>query len=380
MFCNSIRFAVYNELMVTESKYIDDLKVLIKIYLIPLREAFSLHPIISRDDVSKIFSNIEGILDVNSILLKKLEEGRKSQSLSYLIASSFIEMESYFRMYFMYCNGYYDAVERVKELESSDRRFQSFTKAASLLPEANNLDLGSFLIKPVQRICKYPLLLREILKNMEVTHVNYEIMMDAEERSKVVAAEVNERMRDRQRASEVVRVYRELEGEANDLVTPTRRLVLGTELIMSTIGNTEKKLRQVYLFNDLVIIVNTKKGVLFSNKHRIKYRFDLRSVENVSDHPSGYFSVKVSSDIMLDKFFFFPDPENPDHANMSKIWMSTIESACQIESSKNRRLSSMEEEESKVKPKRNSWTALMKARGREEEHDYIKRIEFLYGK
>lgn len=32
-------------------------------------------------------------------------------------------------------------------------------------PECQGLDLASFLLKPIQRICKYPLLLRELLKN-----------------------------------------------------------------------------------------------------------------------------------------------------------------------------------------------------------------------
>lgn len=38
--------------------------------------------------------------------------------------------------------------------------FANFVKEARSWPECKGLTLESFIIKPVQRICKYPLLLR----------------------------------------------------------------------------------------------------------------------------------------------------------------------------------------------------------------------------
>lgn len=40
------------------------------------------------------------------------------------------------------------------------------------LPATRHLDLASYLIKPVQRICKYPLLLLEIIKSTSSAHVD----------------------------------------------------------------------------------------------------------------------------------------------------------------------------------------------------------------
>jgi hypothetical protein len=42
----------------------------------------------------------------------------------------------------------------------NSREFRTFMLLAQCHPDANHQSLDSFLIKPVQRLCKYPLLLR----------------------------------------------------------------------------------------------------------------------------------------------------------------------------------------------------------------------------
>jgi RhoGEF domain len=42
-----------------------------------------------------------------------------------------------------------------------------------MTPECQGLDLASFLLKPIQRICKYPLLLKELLKNTPESDLDY---------------------------------------------------------------------------------------------------------------------------------------------------------------------------------------------------------------
>lgn len=46
----------------------------------------------------------------------------------------------------------------------------SVIQKAQNKPQCRKLDLKSFLIKPVQRICQYPLLLQELLKHTPDAH------------------------------------------------------------------------------------------------------------------------------------------------------------------------------------------------------------------
>ena len=69
-----------------------------------------------------------------------------------------------------------------------DKREQ-YTQAKK---ECRSLDLESFLIKPVQRVCKYPLLLRELERATETDHVDYEDIAAAFEQIQSSVNSINE--------------------------------------------------------------------------------------------------------------------------------------------------------------------------------------------
>lgn len=56
----------------------------------------------------------------------------------------------------------------------------------------NAFDLSSLLLKPIQRVLKYPLLLQELIKNTEETHADYEDLVKALKCMQDVASYINE--------------------------------------------------------------------------------------------------------------------------------------------------------------------------------------------
>lgn len=56
-------------------------------------------------------------------------------------------------------------MQAIHQLDKTNKVFQSFLKAAKTDPRTRKLPLDSFISIPIQRICKYPLLLRELVKN-----------------------------------------------------------------------------------------------------------------------------------------------------------------------------------------------------------------------
>jgi hypothetical protein len=68
-----------------------------------------------------------------------------------------------FSIALQYCKNYWVALDLVKRETGSNERLQEFLSYCAVKPETRRQDLGSFLIKPVQRICKYPLFFRDLL-------------------------------------------------------------------------------------------------------------------------------------------------------------------------------------------------------------------------
>lgn len=124
-------------------------------------------PLVSTLEVQQIWSNISLLPKVNEVLLSSLQDYSKSNGddRQLLVAKSFIEVADYLKIYTVFCSNQPISTATVLEL-SKKSQFEAFLaeKAdVSVLEESHNLNLNAFLIKPIQRICKYPLFLRVII-------------------------------------------------------------------------------------------------------------------------------------------------------------------------------------------------------------------------
>jgi hypothetical protein len=99
-------------------------------------------------------------------------EGRGLQAIAAAVAKAhatvFAEMVPFLRAYASYCGTYTAAVACVAALSETKPKLAKFLGKARQVPQCRGLDLASFLIKPPQRLCKYPLFFNDLLKRMAV--------------------------------------------------------------------------------------------------------------------------------------------------------------------------------------------------------------------
>ncbi|XP_009944537.1 PREDICTED: rho guanine nucleotide exchange factor 38, partial [Leptosomus discolor] len=190
------RVKIITELMQTEKDYISDLDLCIKEVIQPLRNKQ-----IARFDVDGLFSNIELVHQVSAKLLSLLEEATTDvEPPMQIIGEVFLQIKGPLEdTYKIYCYRHDDAhtmlesYEKDEELKQHLRHcVQSLKKICEEEGKPNLMDMGSLMIKPVQRVMKYPLLLCELLNSTPASHPDHKALQDALFAVKNINVNINE--------------------------------------------------------------------------------------------------------------------------------------------------------------------------------------------
>ncbi|KAJ3196726.1 cytochrome c oxidase subunit 1 [Irineochytrium annulatum] len=118
-------------------------------------------------------------------------------------------------------------------------------------PITRNLDLGSFLIKPIQRICKYPLLIKEIIKYTDEDHRDYAVLLQALDTIQNILQVVNNGARSAESVRKIVEIQTNFVDKIN-LVAPSRYFI--REETVHLMARDIRKPRRLFLFNDLIML------------------------------------------------------------------------------------------------------------------------------
>ncbi|XP_047657734.1 rho guanine nucleotide exchange factor TIAM2 isoform X2 [Tachysurus fulvidraco] len=190
---------VIQELVDTEKSYVKDLGCLFEIYLKPLeRETF-----LSRAEMESLFGSLPEMLDFQRVFLQTLEEKTSSspdfmtlqtaEQLKKLLSSlggSFLYYADHFKLYSGFCANHIK-VQKVLERAKTDKAFKEFLEEKNPTKQHSST-LESYLIKPVQRVLKYPLLLRELVSLTDPESEEHCHLTDALRAMEKVASHINE--------------------------------------------------------------------------------------------------------------------------------------------------------------------------------------------
>ncbi|KAI5627446.1 spermatogenesis-associated protein 13 isoform X2, partial [Silurus asotus] len=253
-----MRANVVQEIMNTERVYIKHLRDICEGYIRQCRK----HPNMFTDaQLKTIFSNIEDIYKFQRKFLKDLEKNydKENPHLSE-IGSCFLQQGEGFSIYSEYCNTHPAACTELQRLMKQGR-YKHFFEACRLLQQMIDISIAGFLLTPVQKICKYPLQLGELLKYTPKDHSDYEGVCKAHEAMKNVASLINERKR-RLESIDTIAHWQEaiLHWEGEDVLSRSSELIHSGELTrVVRAGKTQQ--RSYFLFDHQLVFC--KKDVLW---------------------------------------------------------------------------------------------------------------------
>ncbi|KAL5007497.1 hypothetical protein ScPMuIL_016303 [Solemya velum] len=179
---------VLEEIMQTEKEFLFSLQIGLTTFLNDADMPADL-------DVETLFGNMEEIADVSQRLLTKLEDAVSKHDFSHqLVGPCFVKLaEDMKNSYAPYCRNHDEVITLLEKYDSMPDIKEYFDKMLIKMRQQMTLfDLGALLIKPVQRVLKYPLLLRELLKVTEEEHPDKIGIQQAIQKMTNVATAINE--------------------------------------------------------------------------------------------------------------------------------------------------------------------------------------------
>ncbi|XP_035853275.1 dynamin-binding protein isoform X2 [Sander lucioperca] len=193
------RLKVIEELLQTEKDYIKDLQMCVEEIVEPLQKKQ-----VKNVDFDGLFGNISSVIDLSQRLYETLQD---TDSIGNVFLGFKAELEE---VYKIYCQNHDDAISLLESYEKDENIQRHVLECLERLRgKTNYINLGSFLIKPVQRVMRYPLLLMELLGATPESHHDRPQLTQALQAVKEINVNINEY----KRRKDLVVKYRKGDGD-----------------------------------------------------------------------------------------------------------------------------------------------------------------------
>ncbi|XP_062567864.1 uncharacterized protein LOC134230096 isoform X2 [Saccostrea cucullata] len=315
---------VVNEIISAEREYVKHLKDVVEGYI---RHARKREDMFSEDRISVIFGNMEDIYEFSQKFLEKIETSfvKDNPHLSQL-GHCFLECSKEFEIYSDYCNNHPSASGELKDLYRN-KKYRHFFEACRLLQEMIEIPLEGFLLTPVQKICKYPLQLNELLKYTPVTHPDHAHIKGALEAMKKIATLINERKRKMESIEKLAYWQTAVEDwQGPDLLEDSSELIFAGEMNKVNSAGWSQE-RNFFLFDHQ--LVYCKKDLLKKNGYSYKGRIDLDDSEiiDIEDGKDTQYNVTVKNawkihEISRDKWYLLVARSSAEKEKWMKAFTS----------------------------------------------------------
>ncbi|XP_030638806.1 intersectin-2a [Chanos chanos] len=252
-----------HELIQTEERYVEDLELVLEVFHKPMSESGRL----TEKEMGMIFVNWRELIMCNTKLLKALRVRKKTcgERAAVQMIGDILEAElSHMPAYIRFCSCQLNGAALLTQKTDQEPEFKLFLKKIASNYRCKGMPLSSFLLKPMQRITRYPLHIKNILENTPPGHVDEFHLRAALERAEELCSQVNEGVREKENSDrlEWIQNHVQCEGIIEHLVFNSLTNCLGPRKLLHS-GRLHKskssKELWAFLFNDFLLLTYTSK-------------------------------------------------------------------------------------------------------------------------
>ncbi|XP_027879131.1 uncharacterized protein arhgef49 isoform X1 [Xiphophorus couchianus] len=174
------------EFLNTESSYGEDLRIIKEEFYCPMQSA----GLLTAEQLAVVFGNVQELIDVNDRFTEHLQDSidqafdqGDDDLLTVYIGEIFLEFVNMLPAFQTYCLQQSTSVNMLNTLEKEKELLRIFLDVSQNDNTAlRRMNLRSFLMAPLQRVTKYPLLLSRIIKVTPECHPDYARLREAKSR------------------------------------------------------------------------------------------------------------------------------------------------------------------------------------------------------
>ncbi|VDD86269.1 unnamed protein product [Enterobius vermicularis] len=291
------------EVITSEASYLRSLNILITHFMAApeLLGSKGTSSVISNEERKQLFSNIFAVRDCSERLLCDLESRLEANLVLTDVCDILCEhFSTNFDPYVMYCSNQVYQDRTLKRLKCENAAFMSCIQRLESDRQCQGLDMRSFLMLPMQRVTRYPLLVIAILDRIGTDTEQQRTAQAALHLANQVVISCNEGARRMERTEQLLEIERRLIYKSSDLrriplVSSGRYLVKQgslmhlTEIKPKTILQPRQHAHSLYLFlfSDILMITKKKLNGTFVCKDYATRKFvDIEPVE--ADSPKVF--------------------------------------------------------------------------------------------
>ncbi|MBN3323301.1 ARHGG factor, partial [Atractosteus spatula] len=252
------------EIITSEYSYLHSLGILVRLF----KGSKELRRTMNSTEHHHLFSNISDIQDVSQRFFEDLEKRHKEnpviRDISDIVQN---HAANYFNPYIIYCSNEMYQQRTLQKLLSSNSAFKEVLKQIEVSEDCGGLPMISFLILPMQRVTRLPLLMDTICQKTPPDTLEYSAAVWALKAISKLVKQCNDGARRMERTEQMYTIQKQMEfGKIKPfpLISASRWLLKRGELAVYTEELSifwkafSNKSYYLFLFNDVLIVTRKK--------------------------------------------------------------------------------------------------------------------------